>query len=475
MAGAVAYDDLARDIASGAAIRARSRIANVRLWSDDPGALWASRTEEAVAEADAMAAEVGAHLLCLSSGGPSPSPRTSWAFSVDRLAYNDGEGRLICVAGGTVNPEPDPDAYPFTNQSAEIHDPAQAINALTVGGYTELDALRPDRGSLEPVARIGELSPYTSTGSRTGPIKPELLVEAGNACPDGTFANSGMEELSILTTSSRHALGRILESDCGTSIATASLAGLAADVIAANPSRRPETIRALLVNSARWPRAIYSQFPQRTERIRCAGYGVPQRHEARFSARSRATLIHEGRMAPYSTSGRLDALHLFRLPLPSDELLALGHSPVTLAITLSFFVEPHETRAVRYAGASLRWDLQRQAESESDFLARINALDRDRDAPPISGDPWPWEVGIQARSRGSVQGDRMQIEAAALAGDLLVGVYPAGGWWGDHLRERAGREVPYALVITVDVGDAELDVYAEIEARIPVEVEVDSA
>jgi hypothetical protein len=179
-------------------------------------------------------------------------------------------------------------------------------------------------------------------------------------------------------------------------------------------------------------------------------------------------------MAPYSVEGKLDALHLLRLPLPHDELLALGAATVSLAVTLSYFVEPHETRTTRYAGAWLQWDLQRQSESETDFLARINDRDRDPNAPPDPTDQWNWEIGTQARRRGSVQGDRLEIEAAALAGDLLVGVFPAGGWWKDRLKERAGQEVPYAMVITLDVGSVDVDVYSLISARLPVELSVDA-
>jgi hypothetical protein len=462
MAGAAAYGELAAQIARGGPLLPRCRIANVRLWSNDPAAFWASRTEEAVAEADAMPADISTYLLCLSSGRRPPTARTSWSFAVDRLAYNDGQGRLFCVAAGNVPVEADPLAYPATNQAAELHDPAQAVNALTVGGYTDLDALAIQHVGLTPVARAGELSPNTTTGTRNAPIKPDVLMEAGNACPDGTIANSGIEELSVLTTSSRHAQGRYLESHDGTSVAAAALAGLACDVAAANQSRRPETIRALIVNSAKWPPAL-----------RCAGYGVPQREHAVASTSTRATLIHEGSMAPYSAAGKLDALHLLRLPLPHDELLALADASVSLAITLSYFIEPHETRMTRYAGAWLQWDLQRQAESEADFLARINDRDRDPEAPPDPTDSWPWDIGVQARRRGSVQSDRLEIEAAALAGDLLVGVFPAGGWWKDHLKDRAGRDVPYAIVITIDAGDADIDLYSLVSARLPVDVPTD--
>lgn len=477
MAGAVAYPELAMQVANGEPVQARSKIANVRLWSPSPASepFWASRTEEAVAAAEAMTSVVAAHVLCISSGERPPKPRTSWSFAVDRLAYNDGNGRLICVASGTVSAEADPAAYPASNQAAELHDPAQAMNALSVGGYTNLDAVLPTRGGLTPVARAGELSPHTTTGTIAGPIKPDVLMEAGNACPDGSIPASGLEELSVLTTSSRHAQGRFLESDYGTSIATATAAALVGELFAANPAHRPETIRALIVNSATWPDALKHQFPEKSERLRCAGYGVPRRDRALASTASRATLIHEGRMTPYSSAGRLEALHLLRLPLPQSELLELGGAPVSLAVTLSYFIEPHETRRTRYAGALLHWDLQRQSESEEDFRARINDRDRDPQAPPADYDGWRWEIGVNARRRGSVQGDRLTVEAAALAGDRLVAVFPAGGWWKDHLRERAGREIRYSLVITVDLGSADIDVYSLIAARLPVEIPVDAS
>jgi hypothetical protein len=334
--------------------------------------------------------------------------------------------------------------------------------------------LRPGRTGLVPVARAGELSPHTTTGTVTGAIKPDIVMEAGNACPDGVIANSGIEELSVLTTSVRHNLGRYLESDHGTSIAAATVGGLVAEVASSNPNRSTETVRALIVNSTYWPAALMAQVPSRSERLRCAGYGVPRRVHAIASESSRATLIHEGRMAPYSPEGKLDALHPFRLPMPSDELLALGDAPVRLAITLSYFVEPHETRRSAYAGAWLQWDLQRQTESEADFLARINARDRDPDAPPEPAESWSWQVGPQARNRGSVQGDRLEVEAAALAGDILVAVFPSGGWWKDHLKSRAGFEIPYSLVVTIDAGDADIDLYSLIQARIPVDVEVET-
>ena len=144
-----------------------------------------------------------------------------------------------------------------------------------------------------------------------------------------------------------------------------------------------------------------------------------------------------------------------------------------MAVTLSYFVEPHETRRTQYAGAWLQWDLQRQLESEADFLARINDRDRDPHAPPDEVDAWPWEIGVNPRRRGSIQSDRLTVDAAALAGERLISVFPVGGWWRDHLRRRAGRPMRYSVVVTVDAGQADVDLYSLIQIRLPVDVPAD--
>ena len=115
-------------------------------------------------------------------------------------------------------------------------------------------------------------------------------------------------------------------------------------------------------------------------------------------------------------------MHLITLPLPSDELLALGDHPVQLTVTLSYFGEPNEARRVRYTGASLAWDLQRRGENDDEFVRRVNDIDRPvGQKRPKAADPWTMEVGPEARSRGTVQSDRLRTEAASLAGDKHIG------------------------------------------------------
>ena len=74
--------------------------------------------------------------------------------------YDDRPKRLIIVSAGNVVAEADY-ASLRTSDEYPIEDPAQAWNALTIGGYTDLINVT-DEGyeDWRPVAAGGELSPH---------------------------------------------------------------------------------------------------------------------------------------------------------------------------------------------------------------------------------------------------------------------------------------------------------------------------
>jgi hypothetical protein len=477
LAGVAAYGNLAARLLDEAPIVARANIENVRCKSDDgTPPLWASRTEAAVEAAETYAERPRVFNLALSDPANTRAERSSWSTAIDSLAHNQEVGRLICVAIGNAEELIDASAYPIHNMASFLHDPAHAVNALTVGAITHRYTLEdaPVHGTLAPVAQSGELSPYTSSNASSGlPIKPEIVMEGGNACPDGALMNAGEPDLSVLTTDRDHVHGNLLAWTWATSAACAAASGLAAEIWSGNFTRSAQTIRALLVNSARWTPAICSQHPDRKERLRAVGYGEPQLQIALASTTQRPTLILEASFAPevpVGTAAR--GMHVGRLPLPDHELLTLGDHQVEVAITLSYFGEPNEARRSRYLGATLAWDLQRRGESENDFFKRVSDAWRPKGTPrPKAPDPWPWEIGPEARSRGTVQSDRMQIDAASLSGDKLIAVWPTQGWWADHPKTHADSRISYSLVATIDAGDADIDLYELIASRIAVQVD----
>jgi hypothetical protein len=476
MAGLAAYGDLSAQLLSGGRVTPRAWIGNVRCQSDDGDPpLWASRTAAAIEAAESFDDRRQVFNLALSDPTHTSAERTSWSSAIDQLAHHDEQGRLICVAIGNASELTNPADYPTHNMSSFLHDPAHAVNAITVSAITERDTLTETGGhTLTPVADAGELSPYASSNASSAlPIKPDIVMEGGNACPDGAIMHSGEPDLSVLAPDHRHAQGHLLAWTWATSAACAAASGLTAEIWAANPARSPQTIRALLVNSARWTPEIRAQHSDRKERLRAVGYGQPRRDIALASTRERPTLILEGHLAPEQPVGAANrGMHLVHLPLPDAELLALGDQPVELAVTLSYFGEPNESRRVRYLGASLCWDLQRRGETADQFVRRVNDHQRPPgQARPTPADAWAWEIGPESRNRGTVQADRLRTDAAALAGDKYIAIWPTKGWWADHPESRGEARIAYSLVVTIDAGESDIDLYSLISTRIAVSVD----
>jgi subtilisin family serine protease len=480
MAGLAAYDDLGEQLIGAGRPKARVRLSNVRLIPEDQDnaderEFWPERTEQAVVAAETEGEANRIFNLSVGADNPRDGDRTSWSVGLDLLAHNESAGRLFCVAAGNVGVSSQRDDYPALNLVSFLDDPAQAMNVITVGAVTERVALPNDalHQALTPLAEENQLSPFSRTGLPVAAIKPDVVFEGGNCAPDGALPNWGISSLSVLTTDHRHAAGRLLTYSWATSAACASVSGLLGDIWNATQVEQPATVRALLVHSARWTQELRDQFPDQRELLRAAGYGVPSRDLASYSFRTRPTLLVEDQLRPATPTGdgRVEReVHFIRLPLPSASLVALGEQEVELCVTLSFFVEPNEANRRHYAGAMLRWDVQRPTESAEDFRRRVNRLER---APGFeaSTDPYPWDIGIDTRSRGSVQSDRCRLPAALLAGEKMIAVYPAIGWW-DGRPQREDAAVPYSLVVSIDAGNADIDLYAEIEAAIEVPVEI---
>jgi hypothetical protein len=425
------------------------------------------------------------------------SAPTLWSHAVDQIAFHNGFGRLLVVSAGNARYAQWlslAEQHPQLQLSEKIHQPAQATNALTVGALTH--RVRLPAGSEYAEAQVvarsaGGVSPYTSTGvlGSEWPVKPDIVMEGGNlAVFPGPLPDASVPTLSTLTTSHRHTAGQPLGLLSMTSEATARAARLAAEVWAVEPKLRPETVRGLLVHAASWTSEMERQFTNFPDRLAACGYGAPDEMFARACAHDRATIVVEGEMpngvveevpkkkppkraTTKTTEPRIRRkVMLYRLPVP-DELLGSTDTDVELRVTLSYFAEPNKFRRRVFRGLDLKWDMQGPQENEAQFLERINELHRERGA---DGKPrraaktksFPWDIGIQLRSRGTVQSDRWRGKMSSLVGDKLIAVVPVLGWW-DQRRELRESLLKFSLIVTVRGAG----VYAAIKPRIEVPVE----
>jgi hypothetical protein len=371
-----------------------------------------------------------------------------------------------------------------------VHDPGQAWNALTVGAYTDLAVI--DHGDYDdwrPVALPGDLSPYSTTSvsfSRTWPVKPDIVMEGGNVAHDGgSLFQAGLPSMSLVSTYHDFARG-LLVPTWATSAAAAQVARLAARLQRGHPEFWPETIRGLIVSSARWTPRMKTHLPKdprqsaRENLVRRFGLGVPDEVRATMSAKDALTLVGQYTIHPFD-DGRLREIHLHELPWPRDALASLGESPVTLRVTLSYFVEPNPGRRGwklrhSYASHGLRFDVKGPLEPVEDFHARLNQMAYDEsmgERPKAQGAGANWFLGSQVRHRGSLHTDIWSGTAIELAERGVLAVYPVSGWWKERkARDRSEVGSRYALIVSIEAPEAEVDIWTPVAQMVGVPIEV---
>ncbi|MBS1087321.1 S8 family peptidase [Gluconobacter sphaericus] len=504
MSGLAIFGDLTNILSSSDPIRSRYIGESVKLLSPGGFEPTAPQSYGLITQQALLRPEIAkpdrSRVYCMAITQPEVfGPKaTSWSATLDLSSFGGDElsdllRRLVCVSAGNL-----PDGLHHTEledrDNYEIEDPAHAWNVLTAGGYTQKGPIaEASYRHWACAAEVGALSPYSRVSAAwargVSPIKPELVLEAGNQGIDTAGGNmiSGIDSLSLLTTSNTP-LTHPLALFWATSAATALLAGMGAELLADNNNLWPETVRALLTHSAQWTPTMEGQLfatqqkSQRLLMLRRFGYGVPSLERALRSASNSLALVAQQEIQPFirerGRAPRLNQVHFYDLPWPKEALLELAEHEVRLRVTLSYFIEPNPSAdaplsPARYRSAGLRFDLRRRNETQSAFEARINDLAEEEEEAPATAAEDPGRVlGERSISAGSLHVDEWRCNAADLADRGSIAIFPVGGWWKtskDHARNNGIMR--YALIITIDAGDVEQDLWVETAITAGIEIE----
>jgi hypothetical protein len=503
LAGLAAFGDLTDTLASTGPVFVAHRLESVKL-TPEQGANQGDSRHHGYLFAEAVSRpEVAAPTrprvftsAVTSDDGRDRGRPSAWSATVDVLASDyDGNGQFprlfVLSAGNTRNPS-DWATYPHSLSTNSIHDPGQAWNAITVGAFTEKTVITEENTQdYQPVASYGGLSPYTTTSSgwaNSWPLKPDVVFEGGNAAKDNR-GPIGFSSLNLLTTNNLP-IDRLFSETNATSAASALGARMAAQLMAAYPALRPETIRALIVHSADWTDAMRASYlpnnrpPTKSDHvqmIRHCGWGVPNLDRALWSAGNSLSLVVEDFVHPYQKGDKSRDMNLHTLPWPKDQLQALPpETKVELRITLSYFIEPNPSARgtssrFHYPSHRLRFDVQRPLDATTDdFVARINAAaEREDDGDPIDAKDHNWVLGDLRRHRGSLHQDIWQGTAAELASRGYVAVYPAKGWWRTRQAlKRYDLPAHYTLIVSIRTPQTNVDLYTPIAQQVAAQVAV---
>ena len=524
MCGTAGYGDLTEALHGRGNVTVHHCLESVKVLpnvGENVPQLWGDLTQQAVSRAEIKESK-RKRISCMAVTASSkydlePGRPSSWSAAVDKLAAGERNGdtpnerrRLVFVSAGNVSGNENYRAYPASNCSWRVEDPGQSWNAVTVGAYTRKMGFVEGAGNgFQPVAKSGELSPYSATSLMWDdgwPLKPDIVLEGGNVLRDqsGDFLENH-EYASLISTYYRPFI-KNFDPVSGTSAATALAAQMAAELQAKYPKATPETIRGLIIHSARWTPELIAQFKsikgiapnaslsktEYTKLVRYCGYGVPDFSRASTCANNFLTMIAQSVIQPFiKKEGKrdpvLNEMAFYKLPWPRDVLLAMGEKPVKLRVTLSYFIEPSPGPGdvgfgsrYRYSSFGLRFAVKRATETDDIFRARVNGLMRDdnEDGSAYNGGSERWTIGSTGRDHGSVHSDVMEHEIAAdLANCDMIGVYPVGGWWKDRPQfECYNRKVNFSLIVSLETDEVDCDIYTPvanmIAARIPIEISV---
>ena len=510
MAGLALYGCLTDLLNSTEPFNVGHHIESVKIFHPlDPNEpeLYGEITNQACSRIEIAAPERLQRAFCLTitSDSRDAGYPSSWSAAVDQICAGvEGDElvphRLMIVSAGNLELNVRRE-YPFRNRITGVEDPAQAYNALTVGAYTEKVEIRDtEYADWKIVAERGALSPASCTSQvwddKSWPLKPDIVMEGGNNAIDPSTNEADFVGDLLLLTTRVDASGSVLTSTGDTSGATALASHYAAKIGASYPSLWPESVRGLLVHSARWTQKMISEYPGNTKqdleaRLRCYGYGTPDLQRALLSARNSASLIIQDSLQPFhqlettdgngTTTRRIATrdMKLHRLPWPVEVLQGLGETEVRMRVTLSFYIEPSPgrrgwTRKHRYQSHGLVFEVKRPYETDDDLLKRISAATRSADDDTSFGtDQRTWELGDRLRRKGSIHSDTWTGTAADLAVGNSVAVYPITGWWKERsYLERWNRQAQYSLIITLETDSEDVDLYTPIANQIGIDIEL---
>lgn len=257
---------------------------------------------------------------------------TSWAAEIDSQSYNNDV--LFIQAAGNISTDVISAywqaGYPYPEyldrELCRISNPAQSLQAITVGSVSATELETDDFIALGKQMEV-------SSFSRSGPgiwdvLKPEVVeyggthvYNKGSLPPQLTTPPEVCPEL-IRKSPEGPAFAR---DDVGTSFSAPKVTYIASQIEKVLPESPALLYRALIAQSARWPKNINDVSKEEcVSTLRHIGYGVPDVERATHNDEYRITLV-----TPLPMELGDDEAHIFQVPIAYSISLQFPSSPLS--------------------------------------------------------------------------------------------------------------------------------------------------
>lgn len=417
--------------------------------------------------------------LSINSNTPSRLKHmSSWASTIDTLTNQNKV--LFLISTGNLTRDDirryilGGNNYPnyLEESNCRIANPAQSSFAITVGSVNHTSF---DDDFFESFGTEDEISPFSRVGTGIwGIIKPDV-VEYGGGLAISKSGNivSIKEELSPeLMRSTMHGGSAFGNDIVGTSFATPKVSYIVAQLLKLYPDEDINLLRALVIQGARLPSSFFENPTPKS--IKHFGYGIPSLERVTKNTHQRVTFYN-------SESIRAEEGHIYSLNIPDFLRSPVEEYDILIEVTLSYTAKVRRTRqkTKSYLSTWLDWTSSKIDEPFADFrdyvLKEIEEGETSYNSELRNGmRHLDWKIksdirwGVEGinRTNSSVQKDWTIIKSHELPNDISFAVRAHKGW------DKTNGEIPYSLVVSVEILNSNLEIYEAIRIENEVEIEI---
>jgi hypothetical protein len=410
-----------------------------------------------------------------------PKHMSSWAAMIDTLTHE--KEVLFVISAGNIPKDIIEDyhsngfAYPLYlhERFCRLANPAQSSFGLVVGSLNHADY---EDGYRESIGGIQDVSAFSRIGMGIwGEIKPDVVEYGGGMIisKDGlNLVNYNEVTSPELLRSTLHGGSAIGKDRVGTSFAAPKVAHIASQLLKLYPDEGVNLLRAMIVQGARLPKDYFEQPTK--ESIQYFGYGLPSIERVTRNTDQRITFYNVGQI-------KVDEGHIYSLSIPESIRNQADEYEILIEVTLAYTAKVRRTRqkTKSYLATWLDWTSSKMDESLINFkeyvLKEIEGTDTQYDKDVRDQlDGFKWKIRERSnwgtvkdirRNDSTVQKDWVTLKSFELPEELCFAVRAHKGW------DRNYEEVPYALVVSIEVLDADLPIYEAIRIENDIEIPID--
>ena len=405
---------------------------------------------------------------------------SSWAAMIDKLSFENDV--LFVQSAGNIGDEGTGPrtgildyirmgkGYPdyLYEAASRISNPAQSLNALTVGSIC-LDSF--NDGDRTSFGGKNQPSSFSRTGLGIwGAIKPDVVEYGGDMAYDGGFPPALTTPPNVcpeLIRSSLTSVGPETDRDeVGTSFSTPKVTAIAAQLARMLPEEPTLLYRALIANAARWPEGYLDNLVPDIllQKLRSYGYGLVNMERSLSNNPYRVTLISSG-----TTDIKAREAHTYKVPIPAEMRTVGDEYDILIEMTLSFAANPRRTRKSfnNYLSIWVDWKTSHLGESQESFDHRIfkesnGRLDR--------AESIPWKLGNRddhnqiknaKRNKSTLQKDWAVVKSHDLPDEFYLGIIGHSGWSKDP-----NDVSKYALTISFEAINRDIEIYNMVKVEV---------